>query len=126
MPSMSERILLRIYSFSTVVLLRPIMIPTNFSLIKMNEEKGGSRSAKSASENDAQPGDRSAEDSVDGKGKAPQFTDLSGPQEQTDQSTYDEDDKEMRKLLDKFAVMNSARAVVIGVGGMIGLCMSLA
>lgn len=101
------------------------MLPTNFKLIKMNEGEGGARSAKSASQSLEEPGSRSAEDSVNSKGEAPQFTDLSGPQTQTTQQTTKEDDEEANELLRKFAAMNLTRALAIGAGGVVGLCTAL-
>ncbi|CAJ2507350.1 Uu.00g085360.m01.CDS01 [Anthostomella pinea] len=104
-----------------------LMIPTNFELIKMNEEKGGARSAESArvGSHDFQPGQRSAEDSVDGVGEANQFADLTGPQTETPRKSTVEDDEKTRALLDKFGKMNFSRAVLIGAGGVVGLWTSL-
>lgn len=46
-----------------------VMIPTNFELIKMNEQKGGARSQASAEKKGRyEPGERSAKDSVYSKG----------------------------------------------------------
>ncbi|CAI6228071.1 unnamed protein product [Periconia digitata] len=60
-----------------------IMLPTNFRLIRINEELGGSRSAESAAAAKGKKGKgegvRSAEESVDGKGDVSQWSDLSGP-----------------------------------------------
>jgi len=102
-----------------------LMIPTNFTLIKMNEERGGTRSERSAREGNAQPGDRSAVDSVNSKGEAAEFTDLSGPQARTQRDSTREDDERVKQLLDKFALMNGVRAVLIGAGGLIGLWAAL-
>lgn len=102
-----------------------VMIPTNFRLIKMNEELGGSRSAESARQNKTKAGDRSAEDSVYSKGEASEFTDLSGPQTKTKQDSSKEQDEEVRQLLGKFAAMNAVRAVLIGAGGIVGLWTAL-
>lgn len=105
-----------------------VMIPTNFTLIKINEEKGGARSQKSGAVQGggSQAGHRSAEDSVDGKGEAEEFTDLSGPQTKTDQQTTEEDDEKVRELLGKFALLNSVRAVLMVAGGVVGLWTALA
>jgi hypothetical protein len=57
-----------------------IMIPTNFTLIKKNEEKGGFRSSKASKQSGStQKGGRSALDSVRGHDEGHEFTDLSGP-----------------------------------------------
>lgn len=102
-----------------------LMIPTNFTIIKMNEEKGGMRSAESARQGNEQPGNRSAEDSVNSKGEASQFTDLSGPQTKTSEETSREEDDKVQELLSRFAWMNSARALAIGTGGVVGLWAAL-
>ncbi|KAK4998307.1 hypothetical protein LTR66_002453, partial [Elasticomyces elasticus] len=59
-----------------------VMLPTNSVLISMNEEKGSARSEKNAREVGEQfhAGGRSALDSVNSKGEAAKFTDLTGPQ----------------------------------------------
>ena len=102
------------------------MIPTNFQLIKMNEEKGGARSAASARATDGKAGKRTADDSVAGKGEAAEFKDLSGPQESADQSTAEEDDDErVRELLGTFGWMNGVRAALMGLGGVVGLATAL-
>ncbi|KAK8032027.1 hypothetical protein PG990_001761 [Apiospora arundinis] len=106
------------------------MIPTNFALIKKNEELGGSRSAQAAAANarsaEYKPGQRSAADSVAGKGEGSQFTDLSGPQEKTPLSSSEAEDEEVRQLLGKFAKMNAVRAAFCMAGGAIGLLTALA
>ncbi|KAK8856698.1 hypothetical protein PGQ11_012610 [Apiospora arundinis] len=106
------------------------MIPTNFALIKKNEELGGSRSAQAAAANARsaayKPGQRSAADSVAGKGEGSQFTDLSGPQEKTPLGSSEAEDEEVRQLLGKFAKMNAVRAAFCMVGGAIGLLTALA
>lgn len=103
------------------------MIPTNFQLIKMNEERGGARSDASARESSGsnQAGKRSALNSVNGKGEGPEFTDLSGPQARTEEKTTKADDQKVRELLDRFAVLNALRAVLIGAGGVVGLLVAL-
>jgi hypothetical protein len=101
------------------------MIPTNFTLIKKNEELGGSRSQASATESGG-PSDRSADDSVWGKGQAAEFTDLSDPQSKTKQDSSSQDDAEVQDLLSRFGMLNSIRAVLMSVGGVIGLWTALA
>jgi len=103
-----------------------VMIPTNFALIKMNEEKGGFRSAESARRSTAKPDTRSAEESIDGKGEGgSQWTDLSGPQEKTNLDTTKEEDEKVRGLLSKFSNMNLVRAFLFGAAGLIGLWSAL-
>ena len=101
------------------------MVPTNFRLIEMNEKKGGSRSESSARES-AGKATRSAMESVDGKGQANQFRDLSGPQQKTDKKTTNEDDREVKELLGNFGLLNGMRAVLMLVGGVVGLVTALA
>lgn len=103
-----------------------VMIPTNFKLIKMNEDMGGARSAESAKQGDTQPGQRSAIESVDGQGQAGEFTDLSGPQGKTKQYSSEEDDRRASELLGKFARLNNVRAVLLGLGGIVGLTTAVA
>lgn len=100
------------------------MIPTNFELIRLNNRQGGARSQKSAKQGEGKTG-RSAEASTSGEGEAPQFTDLSKPQERTDQDSTKDEDAEVRKLLAKFAVLNTTRAVLLGAGGLVGLWTAL-
>lgn len=103
-----------------------IMVPNNFALIRMNEAKGGARSERSAKvENEDQPKDRSAEDSVQGQGQAEELTDLSGPQEKTRDGTTDAEDREVRERLDVFYRQNMVRAVLLGSGGVLGLVTAL-
>ncbi|KAH9908978.1 hypothetical protein F4778DRAFT_714796 [Xylariomycetidae sp. FL2044] len=106
------------------------MIPANFALIKANEEKGGSRSERAAravaARGTYRPGQRSAEDSVNGKGEGlSQFADLSGPQGQTPIQTSRDEDEEVVALLDRFGKLNMVRAVLIGAGGILGLWTAL-
>jgi hypothetical protein len=110
-----------------------LMIPTNFTLIKMNENLGGTRSAKSAEYRQAEhrpqmAGEwpRGADESVDGKDDISQWLDFSPPQEKTRKESSKKQDEEVRTLLDKFGKMNSVRAVLMGLGGMVGLIASLA
>ena len=100
------------------------MVPTNFRLIEMNEQKGGSRSESSARES-AGKRSRSAMESVDGKGQANQFRDLSGPQQKTDNETTSEDDREVKDLLAKFGMLNGVRGVLMLAGGVVGLVTAL-
>lgn len=111
------------------------MIPTNFTLIKLNEQLGGTRSAKSAQHRqkladdpNKMPGgwDRTAEDSVDGKDDVSQWFDLSPPQERTRKDSSKKQDEEVRELLEKFKALNWARAVLMGIGGVVGLSAALA
>jgi hypothetical protein len=101
------------------------MIPTNFELIRRNEEKGGARSEKSARETKTASKSRTAEDSVDGKGDVNQFGDLSGPQEKTSEVVSEREDREVRELLEKFGRLNAVRGALMGVGGVVGLWSAL-
>jgi hypothetical protein len=110
-----------------------LMLPTNFSLIKMNEQLGGTRSAKSAAvreKKERKPqmaGGWSDEDeSVNGADDVSQWFDLSPPQERTNRESSKKQDEEVRGLLEKFARLNGMRAVLMGVGGVVGLCGALA
>ncbi|KAF5718420.1 hypothetical protein FMUND_5279 [Fusarium mundagurra] len=96
-----------------------LMIPTKFALIEENNRLGGSRSEKAA-EQDASL-DRSAWESVKGTGEGFEFTDLSGPQEQTERESTAEEDEKVRSLLERFRWLNLVRAVLIGAGGVVGL-----
>lgn len=102
-----------------------IMVPTNFALIEKNEKKGGARSEASARD----VGDRnergSAEDSVNGKGQASQWTDFSNPQTKTQSDTTEAEDKEVQELLGKFGRLNLVRAILLGAGGVVGLLTAL-
>jgi hypothetical protein len=103
------------------------MIPTNFALIKMNEELGGAHSADSAAyRKKTGSKERSAEESVNNKDDVSQWTDLSVPQERTAKGSSKEQDKEVGELLDKFGKLNMLRAVAIGAGGIVGLMGALA
>ncbi|KAK9773071.1 hypothetical protein AB5N19_05776 [Seiridium cardinale] len=125
-PQVSGYLLAAVLSIS----IAPItgrMIPTNFELIKMNESKAGARSADSAkSDSGFKPGQRSAEDSVAGKGEGAEFRDLSGPLRKTPEDTSEAEDKKVRQLLSKFSKLNMLRATVIGLGGVVGLFTALA
>ena len=102
-----------------------VMIPTNFRLIELNENKGGAKSEKSAQEKQYSAGQRSAEDSVSGKDDINQFTDLSGPQTKTERESTAEEDEEVRELLGKFGQLNGVRAILGAAGGIIGLIAAL-
>jgi hypothetical protein len=103
------------------------MIPTNFALIKKNEELGGARSADSAAyRSKAGSKQRSAEESVNNEDDVSQWTDLSVPQERTAKDSTKEQDEEVRELLEKFGKLNMLRAVAIGAGGIVGLMSALA
>lgn len=109
-----------------------VMLPTNFALIRMNQELGGSRSAKSAEYQQQKleqqmaggwPG--SAEDSVRGKDDVSQWLDWSGPQEKTRRESTRKQDKEVELFLEKFAKLNDIRAILMGLGGVVGLVAAL-
>ncbi|KAF4999910.1 hypothetical protein FGRMN_2148 [Fusarium graminum] len=102
-----------------------LMIPTNFALIKKNNQLGGARSEKAAQDNVGVSTGRSAFESVKGTGEGAEFTDLSGPQECTLRDSTAEDDVQVRELLEKFRWLNLARAVLIGAGGLVGLYSAL-
>lgn len=103
------------------------MIPTNFALIRKNEELGGSRSAASAEYREkAGLKGRSADESVDSKDDVSQWKDLSVPQEKTEKNSSEAEDKEVSELLDKFGKLNMLRALAIGLGGIAGLMAALA
>lgn len=101
-----------------------VMIPTNFALIQKNEDKGGARSARSAES--GATGGRTAQESVDGKNDINQLTDLSGPEEKTQESSTREEDEEVRQLVARFSHLNSVRAFLMGLGGVVGLIGALA
>jgi hypothetical protein len=103
------------------------MLPTNFALIKMNEELGGTRSTASA-EYRVKVGakQRSAEESVSNENDVSQWTDMSVPQERTAKESSREQDRKVGELLDTFGKLNMLRAVVIGAGGIVGLMGALA
>ena len=62
---------------------------------------------------------------MEGKGEGSEFTDLGGLQERTDPST-EKEDRKARELLGKFAMVNSTRAFLTGVGGVVGLAVAIA
>ncbi|CAO2654609.1 Nn.00g113420.m01.CDS01 [Neocucurbitaria sp. VM-36] len=104
-----------------------LMIPTNFSLIKINEEKGGSRSAASAEYRESKGlKTRSAEESTDSKDDISQWKDLSVPQEKTTKESTSSEDEEVKRLLEKFGQLNGGRAILMGLGGVVGLMGALA
>lgn len=113
--------------FSTAAFTSVAMIPTNFTLIKKNEDLGGTHSAQSAAYRqsvNAKP--RSAEQSVDGVGDVSQWTDVSDPQTRTERESTAEEDEEVRSLLTRFERLNYVRAGLMGVGGVVGLVAALA
>ncbi|KAK4553280.1 hypothetical protein LTR86_009580 [Recurvomyces mirabilis] len=113
-------------SFGIAPVTMLLMIPTNFAIIKMNEELGGARSEKSAKQGGAKPKDRKAEEALDGEDQANQFTDLSGPQSKSTKDSSPEQDKKAKELLGKFAQLNGLRAALMLAGGMVGLWTALA
>lgn len=105
-----------------------LMIPVNFRLIELNEKRGGARSAESAKVQEGKgggAGKKSAEESVDGKGDVSQFRDLSGPMGRTSEETSQAEDEEVRELLGRFGRLNGVRALLMGVGGVVGLWTAL-
>ncbi|KAJ4336850.1 hypothetical protein N0V87_005065 [Didymella glomerata] len=116
-----------ILCFSTAVFTSAVMIPTNFTLIKKNEDLGGAHSAASAAYRDkvaAQP--RMAEQSVNGERDVSQWTDLSDPQQRTERESTQGEDEEVRGLLTRFERLNYVRAGLMGAGGVVGLLAALA
>lgn len=109
-----------------------VMIPNNFALIGMNADKGGSRSERSAGVLTAsgtsagREGARTAADSVDGKGEANQWADLSGPQGKTPRGSTAKEDGKAREMLGVFAQQNWVRAVLMACGGVVGILTALA
>lgn len=115
-----------VLSASAAIFTSVVMIPTNFKLIRRNEDLGGSHSARSVEYRQsvgAKP--RSAEGSVNGKDDISQWSDLSDPQEKTSIDATKEQDEEVRGLLTKFQRLNAVRAALIGVGGIVGLIATL-
>ena len=100
-----------------------LMILNNF---ETDEKKRGARSEKSAEEGQHNTGQRSTDDSVSGKGDPNQYTDLSLPQSQAPRELTAEEKEQVREMLGKFGRQNSVRAVLCGVGGIVGLVASLA
>ncbi|KAL8803338.1 MAG: hypothetical protein Q9182_003226 [Xanthomendoza sp. 2 TL-2023] len=107
-----------------------VMVPTNFEMMRMNEEKAGTRSQRSEKEGKGTKqgggGKDSALSSIAGEGQASEWTDLSGPQGKTGEETSKEDDEKVGELLERFGLMNMVRAVLIGGGGVVGLLTALA
>lgn len=93
-----------------------VMVPTNFRIMEINQDKGGARSQKS----------REVADSIPDKDAAGQFSDLSAPQEKTPQGMSQSEEEEVQSLLDKFNKLNAVRAVLMAVGGVVGLYTALA
>lgn len=111
-----------------------LMVPTNFELIRLNEEKGGTRSEKSAVETEEKSEKQGrgagskdkALTSISGEGQASEFSDLSKPQGKVENKTTEDDDEKVGKLLTTFGRLNMARAILLGVGGILGLLTALA
>lgn len=103
------------------------MIPTNFELIRINEELGGSKSAQSAQYRErVDAGPRTAEQSVEGKEDISQWSDVSGPQSKTGREATKQEEERVQELLARFGRLNYVRAVLMGVGGVVGLAGALA
>ncbi|KAL5115089.1 hypothetical protein ACEQ8H_007004 [Pleosporales sp. CAS-2024a] len=111
-----------------------LMRPTNFALIRLNEALGGSRSAASAAyreEEHSKPlmaGEwpRGADESVHGVEHVSPWWDWSPPQERTRRDSSKKQDEEVKGLLDRFAMLNGVRAMLMGLGGVVGLMGALA
>ncbi|KKY30910.1 hypothetical protein UCDDA912_g09136 [Diaporthe ampelina] len=106
-----------------------VMLPDNFELIKMNNELGGYRSIASARAAEKERGglrQRSARDSVEGKGEGiDEFKDISDPQEQTQRTSSGAEDEKVKAMLTKFGSQNSVRAALTLAGGVVGLLTAL-
>lgn len=113
-----------IFTFGIAPFTTLVMIPTNFDLIRRNEDKGGARSARSAES--GVTGGRTAEESVKGKDDINELTDLSDPQEKTKESSIRKEDMEVQELITRFSRLNSVRAFLMGLGGFVGLVGALA
>ncbi len=113
-----------VLAFSIAPWTQVAMVPTNFELIRLNTQKGGARSEKSS-----KMGYRDSDQTKDiepPKGGLDQFTDLSGPQAETDKGTSSEDDRKVKELLGNFGQLNAVRAILLGAGGILGLWTALA
>ncbi|KAI7784008.1 hypothetical protein LA080_011033 [Diaporthe eres] len=106
-----------------------VMIPNNFELIKMNNELGGHRSIASSQAAEKEKGgirQRSARDSVDGKGEGiDEFKDVSDPQGQTLRNSSDAEGEQVKVMLTKFGTQNYVRAALTLAGGVVGLLTAL-
>lgn len=106
-----------------------VMIPNNFELIEMNNHLGGHRSIASAQAAKMEKGDlrqRSARDSVDGKGEGvDQWKDVSDPQEQTLSKSSDAEDEQVKRMLTNFGYQNNVRATLTLASGVVGLLTAL-
>lgn len=106
-----------------------VMIPNNFDLIKMNNELGGYRSIASSQAAEKERGglrERSARDSVEGKGEGiDEFKDVSDPQGQTPRNSSDAEDEQVKTMLTKFGSQNYVRAALMLAGGVVGLLTAL-
>ncbi|KAI7422063.1 hypothetical protein KC336_g8517 [Hortaea werneckii] len=113
-------------TFSIAPFTANLMIPTNFALIKLNADLGGARSKEAGRQGDAKAGERSALDSVNGRGEGvDQWRDVSGPQVKTSRDASKEDDRKAKELLGKFGRLNMGRAILMGLGGVVGLLISI-
>ena len=121
-------------SLSIAPFTQLVMIPSNFELIKHNINLGGSRSQASEAERNKQPpqqqaalNQRSAKDSVNGKGEyVNELSDLSDPQAKAPREASREEEERVRALLTKFGWLNAVRGVLLGAGGMVGLAVAVA
>jgi hypothetical protein len=77
-------------------------------------------------EQKVQDGELSFKDSIDGKGSANQWTDLSGPQTKANKDSTPEQDREVDKMLAYFQQQNMIRALLLASGGVVGLATALA
>lgn len=106
-----------------------VMVPNNFDLIKMNNELGGHRSIASSQAAKKEGGDlrqRSARDSVEGKGEGvDELQDVSDPQGQTLRSSTAAEDEQVKAMLTKFGSQNNVRAALTLAGGVVGLLTAL-
>ncbi|KAI3391008.1 hypothetical protein diail_8129 [Diaporthe ilicicola] len=106
-----------------------VMIPNNFELIKMNNDLGGHRSiagSHAAEKEKNGLGQRSARDSVDGKGEGVgQFEDISDPQAETPLESSEAADRQVKAGLTEFGSQNFVRAVLMLAGGVTGLLTAL-
>lgn len=106
-----------------------VMIPNNFELIKMNNELGGHRSIESSQAAETKKDNfrqRSARDSVEGKGEGvDEFKDVSDPQEHTFRNSSDAEDEKVKVMLTKFGSQNYVRAALTLAGGVVGLLTAL-
>ena len=107
-----------------------VMIPTvNFELIQLNLDLGGSRSQASAQHkqrSSTQQQQRTAKESVNGKGDINELTDLSDPQAVAGREASEGQERRVRALLDRFGWMNGVRGALLALGGVVGLVVMVA